>query len=144
MDLDKDYCSKHQDELAQCSVCGAGTLTPVFTQDGTEWRTLCEACSQRLATCAFCKQANICDFETNPSPLPKMIQQQIRQGNMITVGTIKNPDRIRQTCQNGCPCYDPNFECMRQFNYCERMNHVYADPANEPGDSDEIHSEIHE
>jgi hypothetical protein len=44
---------------------------------------------------------------------------------VTTVTTVMNPSRIEITCAKGCPCYDPEIGCMRQFNYCERMNHVW-------------------
>ena len=125
----------------QCETCGRPTQQQVLCPDGDNWHILCPNCASQLNTCAFCKKANTCTFETDPSPLPKMVQKQIRQGNMISVTTEMNPERIRQTCEKGCDCFDANFGCMRQFHYCERIDHVYDYSAS---NSDEVHSEIHE
>lgn len=136
----------------QCETCGRPTEQQVLCPDGDNWHILCPNCAFQLNTCAFCKKVNTCTFETDPSPLPKMVQKQIRQGSMITVTTVKNPDRIAITCKMGCPCYDSEFECMREFYYCERIDHVYDDNSErddsrateDSGDGSEVHSEIHE
>ena len=129
----------------QCETCGRLTEQQVLCPDGDNWHILCPQCASLLNTCNFCKQAQQCLFETDPSPLPKMIKKQFRQGNMITVTEIINPERVRQTCEKGCACFDANFGCMRQFYYCERMDHVYDDSkAVTSSNSDEVHSEIHE
>ena len=129
----------------QCETCGRPTEQQVLCPDGDNWHILCPNCASQLNTCAFCKKVNVCTFETDPSPLPKRVQKQFRQGNMITVTEIMNPERIRQTCEKGCDCFDANFGCMRQFYYCERMDHVYDDSkAVTASSSDEVHSQIHE
>ncbi len=137
--------------IMQCETCGRPTEQQVLCPDGDNWHILCPACAAQLNTCAFCKKVRICSFETDPSPLPKMIQQQFRQGPMITVTEVMNPERIRQTCEKGCDCFSAEFGCMRQFHYCERMDHAYDDnrsnDAGEPeasADSSELHSEVHE
>jgi hypothetical protein len=131
--------------IVQCETCGRPTQQQVLCPDGDNWHILCESCASQLNTCAFCKKVNVCTFETDPSPLPKMVQKQIRQGPMISVTTEMNPERIRQTCEKGCDCFDANFGCMRQFHYCERIDHVYDDSkAFTASNSDEVHSEVHE
>lgn len=126
---DEDFCSKHCDEstLKVCEICGRAIIGngSVLVQHGEIWHIMCEGCASHLSTCAFCKNNNGCAFEDDPSPLPKMVQKQFRQGNMTTVTTIMNPERIRQTCEKGCDCFSQEFGCMRQFHYCERMNHIY-------------------
>jgi hypothetical protein len=129
----------------QCETCGRPTEQQVLCPDGDNWHILCPNCASQLNTCAFCKKVNGCAFETDPSPLPKRVQKQFRQGNMITVTEVINPERVRQTCEKGCDCFDAKFGCMRQFYYCERMDHVYDDSkAFTASNSDEVHSEIHE
>ena len=138
--------------IMNCETCGRPIDQQVLCPDGDSWHILCSDCASYLNTCAFCKKVDTCTFETDPSPLPKMVQKQIRQGPMITVTEIMNPERIRQTCEKDCDCFDANFGCMRQFYYCERMDHVYDDQsqrndAGEPeasADSSELHSEVHE
>ena len=136
----------------QCETCGRQTDQQVLCRDGDTWHILCPNCASQLNTCSFCKNVQTCVFETDPSPIPKMIQRRIQQGPMVTVATVKNPERIRQTCMNGCPCYDSEFDRMRQFNYCERMEYIYDDNSErddsgateDSGDGSEVHSEIHE
>ena len=126
VDPEKDFCSKHQTKLDQCENCQKGILSSTLVEDplGT-WHTLCPDCAKSLNTCSFCQESVYCAFETNPSPLPKMVQRQIKSGNMIQIATIKNPERIKITCQNGCKCYSAEYDCMRQYGYCENMNHVW-------------------
>ena len=131
--------------IMQCETCGRPTDQQILCLDGDVWHILCPNCASQLNSCSFCKKVNTCLFETDPSPLPKMIQKQIRQGPMISVTTEKNPERIRQTCEKGCDCFDPNFDCLRQFHYCERIDHVYDESkAVTASNSDEVHSEIYE
>lgn len=126
IDPNKDFCSKHQINLHTCEACGRTSLKPILVPVGKDtYHSICGECVTQLNTCAFCHESRTCAFETDPSPLPKWIQQKNQNGPMITVTTVMNPERIRQTCEKGCPCYDPEFGCMRQFNYCERMNHVW-------------------
>ena len=123
---DKDFCSKHNKNPVVCERCGNITLQPIIVQDGNNWHIMCGNCSiGKLNTCAFCEHSSKCEFETNPSELPKLIQQQIRQGPMISVQTIKNPDRIRETCQILCDCFDAKFGCMRESNYCDKYKFIY-------------------
>lgn len=126
VDPEKDFCSKHTTELIQCEICKSGLPTDNAIIDMTNEipRTVCLRCFQLLGTCHFCKHGNFCSFETGPSPLPKFITKQIRQGNAVITTQIKNPDRIRQTCQNGCPCFDSENECMKQFNTCGKCENV--------------------
>ena len=140
----RDYCSKHKTRVETCELCHRPTLNTFFVRDGKNWHSFCGECVKQLNTCSFCKKVNVCDFETNPSSLPKMVQQQIRQGNMISVMTVRNPERIRQTCEKGCDCFSTKFGCMREFYYCERMDYVYDDQRNDASEGSEVHSEIHE
>lgn len=130
-DPDKDYCSDHQAILKTCDNCGNITLESILTPDLTEWRTLCSQCASKLSTCAFCRNGDKCDFETNPSTLPKIVQKRIQQGPMVSLTTVKNPDRIKETCEKNCDCFDKETQtCMKEINYyCERMNHIYVMPS---------------
>lgn len=117
--------------VIQCETCGRPTELQILCPDGDKWHILCPNCASQLNSCAFCKKANVCTFETDPSPLPKMIQKQIRQGPMIQIATIKNPEREKITCQNGCFCYSEEFGCMREFNWCKNIDHVWSNESNE-------------
>lgn len=126
IDPDKDFCSKHLTNLNICEACGRASLKPILVPVGEDtYYSICGECVTQFNTCAFCRESRTCAFETDPSPLPKTVQQKIQNGPMITVTTVKNPSRVEITCAKGCSCYDPEFGCMRQFNYCERMNHVW-------------------
>ena len=65
-----------------------------------------------------------CSFENDPSPLPKIVQKQVRQGNMTAITQVRNPERIEITCKKDCPCYDPEFECLRQFGTCGKCENI--------------------
>lgn len=127
-----DYCSKHTTDSETCALCGNIVISPIYTQNGEKWIPLCQECaSVGLNHCYFCEKAQECDFETNPSSLPKYIQKQVRQGNMISIVTVKNPSRIEITCQKNCSCFDPNLDCMKQFNYCNNIHHIYSQQKDE-------------
>jgi hypothetical protein len=44
--------------------------------------------------------------------------KEIRQGNMIAQQQVQNPERIRQTCQKGCKCWDEEFGCLKSNGCC--------------------------
>ena len=117
--------------IMQCETCGRPTEQQVLCPDGDNWHILCPQCASQLNTCAFCKKVNTCLFETDPSPLPKMVQKQFRQGPMISVTTEMNPERVKITCQNSCSCYNDEFGCMRQFAYCQNLEHLWSNESNE-------------
>ena len=121
-------CNYHTLELNPCALCGnhmpKGTQFIDVTIPG---KTIiyCGNCKQHISHCPTCVNGKECRFETDPSPLPKIVQQEIRQGNMISVTTVRNPERIRETCQNGCPCFDTEFGCSRQINYCGNYKFIF-------------------
>jgi hypothetical protein len=122
-----DFCSKHTTELVTCELCGGQIpkrQSIISVTKGKVNRLVCERCSQLYGTCQLCKNNISCSFETDPSPLPKVIQKQIRQGNMITMTQVRNPERIEITCKKGCPCYDSEGDCARQFGVCERCDNI--------------------
>lgn len=100
-----------------CNYCG-NPNTPVVDTDGI---CSCARCFHSFGTCAMCVNRQYCDFETNPSPLPKQVQQTIRQGNMTLQQVIKNPERIALCCGN-CPCYDT--ECRKEYGTCANYKEV--------------------
>ena len=73
-----------------------------------------------------CKEAHICDFETNSSSLPKQVQQTSRQGNMVMQTVVKNPERIRITCEKGCKCWSDEFGCLKQNGICSNYEEVIS------------------
>ena len=121
-------CPKFSATTVTCEVCGGLTVPRAASIDMTNPdspHTICANCEQHIGHCPTCQCANQCSFETDPSPLPKTVQQQIRQGNMISVTTVRNPERIRVTCQKGCQCFSEEFGCLRQFNSCGNYKIIY-------------------
>lgn len=121
MNEDEPGCPKFQGELDVCQICGRGIIGKSILNYDTQSSavyTVCQSCDSKLYTCGTCKMVTVCDFETNPVPLEKYIQQEIRQGNMVAATTVKNPERIRETCQKNCKCFSQEFGCMRTNNEC--------------------------
>lgn len=121
-------CPKGVTFLTTCEICGRLTDTPIIdVTDENHPHMWCPSCHNLSGHCPTCIKGNECLFETDPSPIPKVVQKEIRQGNMITVTQIMNPERIRQTCQKGCTCFDPEFGCLKQNNCCGKWKVKYAD-----------------
>ena len=118
----KQVCPYWAPEVPTCDICGNVDPQCIFSQssDGS-WKRICTKCSQLSGTCGSCSFGTTCDFETNPSPLPKVVQKQVRQGNQIAVVTVMNEERIRETCQKNCKCWSENFGCGRQNNCCAKF-----------------------
>lgn len=126
---DLDSCSKHtpQESMRFCEICGnpfiEGGIIDLI--DGSA-HLICNNCASKLNTCQTCKEVTNCDFETNPSPIQKVIQQQVRQGNMVMMTTVKNPKRIEETCKKNCKCYDEKNECIREnIQFCTSWVAIY-------------------
>ena len=116
-----DFCSRHGTPIISCGLCGSMLLASqavVNTKGADDITLICRQCSSLYGTCALCKHGNSCSFETDPSPLPKVVQRKIQQGNATMVTQIKNPERIEITCKQNCPCYDQELECLKQYNNC--------------------------
>ena len=112
-------CPYHTTELSKCDICGQIVPDSMFTQksDGS-WIRICKNCQSKSGTCGGCSKSSTCDFETNPSPIPKAVQKRFQQGNQIMVTTIKNPSRIDVTCRVNCPCFSEENGCCREYNTC--------------------------
>ena len=125
---DNPGCPYHTFELNLCPICGNHMSKEHQLIDMTNNQHLviyCRNCRQYVDHCPTCTNNGECKFETDPSPLPKTIQKEIRQGNMIQIMTVNNPSRIEMTCKKGCPCFDTNFGCLRQNNYCRHYNFIF-------------------
>ena len=106
-------------DLPKCDICGEISPKTALTQaSDNSWKRICGNCLQKSGTCGLCSHGGICDFETNDSTVPKIIQKQIRQGNQIIVTTVRNPERIRVTCQENCECFSEKFGCLRENGTC--------------------------
>lgn len=113
--------------MLKCNLCGAplpnrrATYSPIGED---KYIITCPEHTQLFNTCYLCQNGNLCDFETNPSKTPKVIQKQIQKGPMTQIIQIKNPDRIAETCAKGCSCYNPEYECGKQFGICGNYNQI--------------------
>ena len=127
IDKNADFCSKNTSTLQHCAICGAILFENniIIEQKPDETvRAICFDCNNKIGTCALCSHATGCLFETDPSPIPKIIQKQIRQGNFTQIITVKNPERIEKICKANCPCFSEENECNRHFNTCERCESI--------------------
>ena len=101
-----------------CDICGRPVPRGiVITQEEDKIQLMCPACANAAGTCATCLYGVdvYCYFETDPSPTPKTVTKTIRNGNMQFIAQVKNPDRVRETCQK-CQCsFGTDFECQRQI-----------------------------
>lgn len=108
----------------QCNYCGQYPAQ-VINPEGT---MACKRCAGLFNTCHLCLNSTKCEFETNPSPLPKQVQQTIRQGNVQMQTVIKNPERI-QLCCTGCPCWNAvDACCNREYETCGSYNEYMPSP----------------
>ena len=118
-------CASFSSQRYECDICHRQIHHTEVIYDSKSNKIVCSDCCNRLSTCDNCHNGPICLFETDPSPLPKQIQKQIRQGNMIGQTIIKNPDRILITCKKGCPCWNAETEsCNKQLRYCANIQEV--------------------
>ena len=110
-----------------CEFCGRKVPSremTIFSEEGTI-RYACPACAEHSGHCTLCAQRE-CSFESDPSPLPKIVQKRIQQGPMTSITQIKNPDRIAVTCAKGCPCYcAEDNACNRESNTCGNYYPLY-------------------
>lgn len=121
------YCPYWSAELPICDRCGQIELNSILSQssDGT-WKRLCKKCESLSGTCGGCSKSSTCDFETNPSPIPKAVQKRIQQGNQIMVTTVKNDARINETCAKNCECFDHETRtCCREYNCCKNYEGIF-------------------
>ena len=104
--------------MERCDRCGreipANEL--VLYQQGDKMVGICNICEAMMGTCHTCVHKINCAFNTGPSDKPPFVMREIRQGNAVIRQEIKNPDRIRETCQKGCECFGTEFGCLRQIN----------------------------
>ena len=116
-------------ELVTCAVCG--NVIPkknyclTYFKDGS-WKPTCDNCLKLSGTCRGCSKSSTCDFETNPSSIPKAVQKRIQQGNQIIVTTVKNDERVNETCAKNCECFDHETRtCCREYNCCKNYKDAF-------------------
>lgn len=114
-------CPKFTGEIKPCDICGQPIvgkvdLAYIGIDDDIKWYELCPQCSEHWGRCLTCKSITQCDFETNPVNIPKQVQQQIRQGNMVIQTVVRNPEREKETCAKNCECWNAELGvCWRQY-----------------------------
>lgn len=113
-----EACKRYADNetIVTCELCGRKTLggsEVIFMED--KIHVTCAECANKTGTCATCINVKQCAFETDPSPIPQVVQKRIQQGPMVQIVQIMNPDRIAITCKMGCDCWDTESEtCYKQ------------------------------
>lgn len=114
-----NFCHLHSTNPIVCATCGNYIIGPSFYEYSTRgYVEVCQRCAKALGTCAGCKHGAHCAFEEDPSPLPKIVTQTIRQGNAVMQTQVRNPERVRLLCEK-CACWDiENMECDREYNSC--------------------------
>ena len=112
--------------MLKCDLCGQPLPNKhaTFTPKGDDYIITCPNHTQLFDTCNLCRQVQTCDFETNPSKIPKVVQKQIKQGPMTQIVQIKNPDRITETCQKGCKCYNAEYGCGKEYGICGNYDEI--------------------
>lgn len=122
----KDSCPMFKHEIIMCEVCGQPIITRTnidITENTIHY--LCDNCLKQSGTCPTCKMRETCEFETNPSTIPKVVQQRIQQGPMTSIIQVKNPTRIEMFCKN-CKCFNEKFGCLKENGCCGRWEACYA------------------
>lgn len=118
----QDACPRYADEgnVITCELCGRRTVVDnsvIYNEERVH--LVCGDCADKSGTCYTCLERKTCPFETDPSPLPKVVQRRIQQGPMVEIAQIKNPERINITCRAGCPCWDEeSFTCGKEQGWC--------------------------
>ena len=104
--------------MAHCDRCGreVSANNLILTEQKGKWFGICGACQGLMGLCHTCTHRHECSFSSSPSQTEPYIMQEIRQGNTVFRQRVKNPERVRETCQDGCVCFDKEFGCLRQIN----------------------------
>lgn len=117
-----------------CNYCGQAPARIINT-NGTG---ACDRCAQLFGTCHLClNSVRPCEFETNPSPIPKQIQKTVRQGNVQMQTIIDNPERIEAFCHK-CPCWCD--ACGRYDGTCGSYNEYTPSPTPDEETSSDVNS----
>lgn len=128
VDGNTDYCTKYTIVLETCDWCKKKILQPIVTVLGeNKVHLFCSPCASKLSTCQGCKESQVCAFETDPNPLPKIAIKQVQQGPMIAQQQIPNPERQKLFCHN-CHCWDGE-ECIKNSTGqgCEHFKSIWEE-----------------
>ena len=108
------HCPHYRKDLIKCTNCGRILLTsPVY--DGED--TFCAECAKLSGTCGLCRNLTTCAYESDPSPLPKVVQRREERDGMVFITTGRNPEREQALCTT-CNCWLPDLGCCRQYATC--------------------------
>lgn len=121
INLNKDFCSNHNFDIQTCALCGRPLAPPQAIYDIDLKISICEHCYPTLGTCQTCNHQ--CNINTDTSGKPKTIQQQVRQGNMVMIQEVPNPELVNQYCNDSCMCFQNNI-CNRQYNCCNNYKYI--------------------
>ena len=114
-------CPKWESEIEKCKICGGPTIggSVCFVDTDQNNHIICAKCASQTGRCPTCAYSITCDFETNPSPLPKVVMQTIRQGNMMAQTQVINPERVALTCHS-CSCWntEENYCMHKEIGHC--------------------------
>lgn len=114
-------CFTDKTNISHCDICGKEIINYTIYQADSAQKYICSSCASTSGTCNLCKQRFQCEFETNSSPLPKKVIKQVQRGPAIMQTEVMNPDRIKETCAKGCPCWDEEEQyCFRKDKTCGR------------------------
>ena len=106
--------------MDSCDYCGS--LVPPFVIN--EDALVCMNCCKSFTTCRMCEKVYECPFETDPSPLPKVILQTMQQGPMTVQTQVRNPERVKQFCFP-CECFDKeDLICRREDGWCPSYTEI--------------------
>ena len=114
-----------------CNWCGRPCLEGSIVSENpnqesdAKWLVMCHQCFGQTKTCTMCLEGNKCPFETDTScPLPKQVQQTVRQGQMVMQTVVMNPDRVEKICKMNCKCWSDDFGCLKQNGTCGQYEEV--------------------
>ena len=120
----EDSCFRHTRSITICEICNIPIVgTKYLELIGNTYHVLCTQCNAKMYTCQSCDKGQECLFLTDPSPVPKVTNKTIRQGNMIMQTQIKNPEREKITCTK-CQCWIEN-ECQKECGRCINFQHTW-------------------
>lgn len=126
IDLDGPSCQNRIpiESIYQCDVCKRespfSSSTVIYYLKDNSFRLICANCSPHLNTCRTCASGGVCDFETSDCNLPKQVIRRVtsQNGSSVMQTTIKNPERIAETCKKHCPCWSDEDGCLKQNGCC--------------------------
>lgn len=117
-------CPHYTESAYICELCGKHLFKEAVNYTyGTQQshHLICLTCYSSLFTCQTCLNANICSFRTDSSiQEPPLVVQTIQQGNTRVQAQIKNPARIKLTCEK-CDCYHGEECCKETINRCDKF-----------------------